>query len=39
VVIAIGAGISAAFWTGTACYLGALAALTMTGDDQNPTKR
>jgi hypothetical protein len=27
VVIALGAGISAAFWTGAACYCGALAAL------------
>ena len=39
VVIAIGAGISAAFWTGTACYLAALTALTMTGADRNPTRR
>jgi hypothetical protein len=31
VVIAIGAGISAAFWTGAACYGVALAALAWTG--------
>ena len=31
VVIAIGAGISAAFWAGVACYVAALAALAWTG--------
>jgi hypothetical protein len=30
VVIAIGAGISAAFWTGTICYLVALGAVTVS---------
>jgi hypothetical protein len=31
VVIALGGGISASFWTGVACYVGALAALAWTG--------
>ena len=34
VVIAIGAGISAAFWAGTACYCVALAALSATSADE-----
>jgi hypothetical protein len=46
VVIALGAGISAAFWAGVACYCGALAALFWTrgrararsGADREPVK-
>jgi len=36
VVIAIGAGISAAFWTGTFCYAVALAALARRASASNP---
>jgi hypothetical protein len=37
VVIAIGAGISAAFWTGTACYLAALLVMPAATQTQLPT--
>lgn len=37
VVIAIGAGISAAFWTGVACYAVALAAMVWEGSRAGPT--
>jgi hypothetical protein len=37
VVIAIGAGISAAFWTGTACYLVALTMVSLQVKSQVPT--
>jgi hypothetical protein len=37
VVIAIGAGISAAFWTGTVCYLVALATVSLRVNSQLPT--
>ena len=33
VMIALGAGISASFWAGTACYVAALAAVRWRGDD------
>jgi hypothetical protein len=37
VVIAIGAGISAAFWTGTGCYLVALGTVSLRVNSQPPT--
>ena len=39
VVIAIGAGISAAFWTGTACYLAALLVMPAATQTQLPTSQ